>query len=143
MSDEVVIDVPPAFAKNAIIDERRYKELRADSTSDPLSFWREAGKRLDWITPYSKLKDVSFDEKDLHIRWYYDGALNASYNCLDRHLAKRGNQIAIIWEGDDPKDTKNITYNELHEAVCRLGNVLKSLGVTKGDRVCIYMPMII
>ena len=143
MSDEIVIDVPPAFAKNAIIDERRYKELRAESSADPLSFWREAGRRLDWITPYSKLKDVSFDEKDLHIRWYYDGALNASFNCLDRHLATRGNQIAIIWEGDDPKDSKNITYNELHEAVCRLANVLKSLGVTKGDRVCIYMPMII
>ncbi len=143
MSEEIVIDVPPAFAKNAIIDERRYKELRAESSADPLSFWREAGRRLHWITPYSKLKDVSFDEKDLHIRWYYDGALNASFNCLDRHLATRGNQIAIIWEGDDPKDSKNITYNELHEAVCRLANVLKSLGVTKGDRVCIYMPMII
>ncbi len=143
MSDEIVIDVPPAFAKNALIDERRYKELRAESTNDPLSYWREAGKRLDWITPYSKLKDVSFDADDLHIRWYYDGALNASFNCLDRHLAKRGNQIAIIWEGDDPKESKNITYNELHEAVCRLGNVLKSLGVAKGDRVCIYMPMII
>ncbi|MGE4063839.1 MAG: acetate--CoA ligase [Rhodospirillaceae bacterium] len=143
MSDEIVIDVPPAFAKNAVIDERRYKELRAESTRDPLTFWREAGRRLHWITPYSKLKDVSFDEKDLHIRWYYDGTLNASFNCLDRHLATRGNQIAIIWEGDDPKDSKNITYNELHEAVCRLANVLKSLGVAKGDRVCIYMPMII
>jgi acetyl-CoA synthetase len=143
MSDEVVIDVPPSFAKNAIIDERRYKELRAESTRDPLTFWRDAGKRIDWITPYSRLKDVSFDADDLHIRWYYDGTLNASYNCLDRHLAQRGNQIAIIWEGDDPKDSKNITYSELHEAVSRLGNVLKSLGVTKGDRVCIYMPMII
>jgi acetyl-CoA synthetase len=143
MSDEIVIDVPPAFAKNAIIDERRYKELRAESTKDPLTFWREAGKRLDWITPYRSLKDVSFDAKDLHIRWYYDGSLNASFNCLDRHLAQRGNQIAIVWEGDDPKDSKNVTYNELHEAVCRLANVLKSLGVNKGDRVCIYMPMII
>ena len=143
MSDEVVIDVPPAFAKNAIIDERRYKELRAESTRDPLTFWRDAGKRIDWITPYGRLKDVSFDADDLHIRWYYDGTLNASYNCLDRHLAQRGNQLAIVWEGDDPKDSKNITYSELHEAVSRLGNVLKSLGVAKGDRVCIYMPMII
>ncbi len=143
MSEEIIIDVPPGFAKNATIDERRYKELRAESSNDPLTFWREAGRRLDWITPYSKLKDVSFDEKDLHIRWYYDGTLNASYNCLDRHLAQRGNQIAIIWEGDDPKDSKNITYSELHEAVCRLANVLKSHNVAKGDRVCIYMPMII
>ncbi len=143
MSEEIIIDVPPGFAKNATIDERRYKELRVESSKDPLSFWREAGRRLDWITPYSKLKDVSFDEKDLHIRWYYDGTLNASYNCLDRHLAQRGNQVAIIWEGDDPKDSKNITYSELHEAVCRLANVLKSHNVTKGDRVCIYMPMII
>ncbi|MCC6914613.1 MAG: acetate--CoA ligase [Rhodospirillaceae bacterium] len=143
MLDEIIIDVPPEFAKNAIIDERRYKELRAESSKDPLTFWREAGRRLDWITPYSKLKDVSFEEKDLHIRWYYDGTLNASYNCLDRHLTQRGNQIAIVWEGDDPKDSKNITYNELHEAVCRLANVLKSHNVAKGDRVCIYMPMII
>ncbi|MGE3334812.1 MAG: acetate--CoA ligase [Rhodospirillaceae bacterium] len=143
MSEEIIIDVPPGFAKNATIDERRYKELRAESSNDPLTFWREAGRRLDWITPYSKLKDVSFDEKDLHIRWYYDGTLNASYNCLDRHLAQRGNQIAIIWEGDDPKDSKNITYSELHEAVCRLANVLKSHNIAKGDRVCIYMPMII
>ncbi len=124
--EEIVIDVPPAFAKKATIDERHYKELRAESTKDPLTFWREAGRRLDWITPYSKLKDVSFDEKDLHIGWYYDGTLNASYNCLDRHLAQRGNKIAIIWEGDDPKESKNITYNELHEAVCRLANVLKA-----------------
>jgi acetyl-CoA synthetase len=143
MSEEIIIDVPAAFAKNAVIDERRYKELRAESTKDPLTFWREAGRRIDWITPYSKLKDVSFDEKDLHIRWYYDGTLNASYNCLDRHLAQRGNQIAIVWEGDDPKDSKNITYSELHEAVCRLANVLKAHNVAKGDRVCIYMPMII
>jgi len=143
MSDDVVIDVPPSFAKNAVIDERRYKELRAESARDPLTFWRDAGKRIDWITPYSRLKDVSFDAADLHIRWYYDGSLNASFNCLDRHLAQRGAQIAIVWEGDDPKDSKNITYSELHEAVSRLGNVLKSLGVTKGDRVCIYMPMII
>ena len=143
MSGEPVFDVPQAFAKNAVIDERRYKELRAESSRDPLTFWREAGRRIDWITPYSKLKDVSFDASDLHIRWYYDGSLNASFNCLDRHLAQRGNQIAIIWEGDDPKDSKNITYSELHEDVCRLANVLKSLGVSKGDRVCIYLPMII
>jgi acetyl-CoA synthetase len=143
MSDEIVFDVPPAFAKGAVINERAYREMREESTRDPLSFWRAAGKRIDWITPYSKLKDVSFAADDLHIRWYYDGTLNASFNCLDRHLPTRGNQIAIVWEGDELSDSKNITYNELYEAVCRLGNVMKSLGVGKGDRVCIYMPMII
>src|SRR5690606_22373157 len=105
-------------------------------------FWAEHGKRIDWFKPYSKIKDVSYDKSDLHIRWFYDGTLNASYNCLDRHLEKRGDQTAIIWEGDDPSVDKKITYRQLHEQVCKFANVLKSFGVEKGDRVTIYLPMI-
>src|SRR5690606_24495088 len=96
----------------------------------------------DWFTPYTKVKDVSFDEKDLHIRWFYDGTLNAAYNCLDRHLETRGDQVAIIWEGDDPAKDRKITYRELHAEVCKFANVLKAQGVAKGDRVTIYLPMI-
>ncbi len=143
MTDNTVFDVPAQFAEVALIDARKWKELREESVSDPLTFWRMHGKRLDWVTPYTRVREVSFDPKDLHIRWYMDGTLNASFNCLDRHLKTRGNQTAIIWEGDDPKQSKNVTYTELYEATCRLANALKNLGVTKGDRVCIYMPMIV
>ncbi|TAL02810.1 MAG: acetate--CoA ligase [Rhodospirillaceae bacterium] len=143
MTDEVVIDVPPAFAATSAINPRKYREMAAEATNDPLTFWREQGKRLDWFVPYSRVKDVSFAADDLHIRWYFDGTLNASVNCLDRHLAKRGNQTAIIWEGDDPKQSKNVTYTELYEMTCRYANGLKTLGVRKGDRVCIYLPMIV
>ncbi len=143
MADDIVIDVPPAFAKSAVIDERKYRELREESARDPLTFWRVNGKRIDWITPYTRVRDVSFDVEDLHIRWYPDGTLNASMSCLDRHLKNRANQIAIIWEGDDPKHAKNVTYAELYELTCRMANALKALGVSKGDRVCIYLPMII
>ena len=105
-------------------------------------FWSEEGKKIEWIKPFSKVKDVSYDLNDLHIRWFYDGSLNVSSNCLDRHLEARGNQIAIIWEGDDPNDTKKITYRELHEEVCKFSNALKANGAKKGDRITIYMPMI-
>lgn len=143
MTENTVFDVPANFAKSALIDARKWKEMHEESVSDPLTFWRMHGKRLDWITPYTRVRDVSFDAKDLHIRWYPDGTLNASFNCLDRHLKTKGDQTAIVWEGDDPKQSKNVTYNELYEATCRMANALKSLGVGKGDRVCIYMPMII
>ena len=143
MADDTVFDVPPYFAQNAVITPQRYKELREESSKDPLTFWRQHGKRLDWITPYSRVRDVSFDAKDLHIRWYFDGTLNASFNCLDRHLKTRGTQTAIIWEGDDPKQSKYVTYAELFEMTCKLANALKTLGVQKGDRVCIYLPMIV
>jgi acetyl-CoA synthetase len=112
------------------------------STEDPEAFWGEQGKRLDWIKPYTQVKDVSFASRDLHIRWFYDGTLNASSNCLDRHLATRGDRPAIIWEGDDPKVSGTLTYRELHTQVCKFANALKSLGVKRGDRVTIYMPMI-
>src|SRR5690606_8217342 len=111
----------------------KYEEMYRRSIDDPEGFWGEHGKRIDWFTPYTKVKDVSFDEKDLHIRWFYDGTLNAAYNCLDRHLATRGDQVAIIWEGDDPAKDRKITYRELHAEVCKFANVLKAQGVAKGD----------
>ena len=143
MTDSTLFDVPAGYAQNTLTNPYRYKELLEESSKDPLTFWRMNGQRLDWITPYKRVRDVSFDAKDLHIRWYLDGTLNASFNCLDRHLKTRATQTAIIWEGDDPKDSQHVTYAELHEMTCRLANVMKTLGVTKGDRVCIYMPMIV
>lgn len=134
--------VPEAFAKKAHIDNARYQELYAKSIADPDAFWAEQGKRLDWITPYSTVKNTTFAYPDVSIKWYEDGELNVSANCIDRHLETRGDQVAIIWEGDDPSVDKKITYRELHEHVCRLANVYKEQGVTKGDRVILYMPMI-
>ena len=109
---------------------------------DPDGFWKKEAARLDWIKPFTKVSDVSWKPDNLHIKWFEDGALNVAANCIDRHLAKRGNQTAIIWEGDDPKDSKHISYRQLHEEVCRFANVLKARGVKKGDRVTIYLPMI-
>jgi len=135
-------EVPAAFAAGARINARRYAADYVRSVEDPESFWGHVGRRLDWIRPYTKVKDVSFRVEDFHIRWFEDGTLNAAQNCLDRHLADRGDRVAIIWEGDQPGETRNITYRELHADVCRFGNVLRSLGVRKGDRVTIYLPMI-
>jgi len=126
----------------ALIDEDGYKAMYAQSIADPDAFWAEHGKRIDWIKPYSQISDVSYDADDLHINWYADGTLNAAANCLDRHLATRGDQTAIIWEGDDPADSRHITYAELHAEVCRFANVMKAEGAKKGDRITIYMPMI-
>jgi len=139
---EPLIPVTAAWAQRAHVDNARYLDMYRASVADPVSFWREQGKRIDWIRPYTKVKDVSYNAPDLHIRWYEDGVLNVSANCIDRHLATRANQTAIIWEGDDPKDSKHITYQQLHDDVCRFANVLKGQGVKKGDRVTIYMPMI-
>ncbi|MEO9080008.1 MAG: acetate--CoA ligase, partial [Rhodanobacter sp.] len=119
-----------------------YTRMYAESIKDPQAFWAGVAKRLDWIKPPTRIKDVSFDPQDLHIRWYDDGVLNVSANCLDRHLEKRGDKVAIIFEGDDPKDSRKITYRELHAEVCKFANTLKNLGVVKGDRVAIYLPMI-
>ncbi|RZO31056.1 MAG: acetate--CoA ligase [SAR116 cluster bacterium] len=127
---------------NALIDADGYAAMYADSIADPDAFWAEHGKRIDWIKPYSQISDVSYDAGDLHINWFADGTLNAAANCLDRHLATRGDQTAIIWEGDDPADSRHITYAELHEEVCRFANVMKAEGAKKGDRITIYMPMI-
>jgi acetyl-CoA synthetase len=134
--------VNPSFAAAARLRHDDYTRLYAESVNDPEGFWGRIGQRLDWIKPPTKIKDVSFDAKDLHIRWYEDGELNVSANCLDRQLAERGDKVAIIFEGDDPKESRKITYRELHAEVCKFANTLKHLGVVKGDRVAIYLPMI-
>ena len=141
MSNETVIPVAPDVAKAAWVDEAKYREMYRASVEDPEAFWCEHGKRITWIKPYSRVKNTSF-EGDVSIKWYEDGTLNACANCVDRHLETRGDQTAIIWEGDDPKVDARITYRQLHEKVCKLANVLKAQGVKKGDRVTIYMPMI-
>jgi acetyl-CoA synthetase len=142
MSENIVVPVSQEAAKNAWCDEAEYFRLYGQSIDDPEGFWAEQGKRIDWFTPYTKVKDVSFGPGDVHIKWFHDGTTNACTNCLDRHLETRGDQTAIIWEGDDPNDDKQITYREAHEAVCRLANAMKARNVKKGDRVTIYMPMI-
>jgi len=136
-----VFPVPPELAKSAWINEKTYNEWYERSVRDPEGFWAEHGKRIDWIKPYTSVKDVSFTG-DVHIRWFQDGTLNVAANCLDRQLAKRGDQTAIIWEGDNPDECEHITYRDLHARVCRFANALEGLGVKKGDRVTIYMPMI-
>jgi acetyl-CoA synthetase len=140
MSD--VIPVPDAWARRAYVDEAGYREMYRRSVEDPNAFWAEHGKRIDWIKPFSKVKNTSYDPHNVSIRWFEDGTLNVAANCIDRHLATRGDQVAIIWEGDDPKDDAKITYRELHGHVCRFANVLKKLGAKKGDRITIYLPMI-
>ena len=142
MDQEPIFQPSQALAKKAHIDAEGYEALYAESIADPDGFWAEHGKRIDWIKPYSQTSDVSYEANDLHIKWYADGTLNAAANCLDRHLAERGDQTAIIWEGDEPDQQRHITYNELHEEVCKFANVLKANGAKKGDRVTIYMPMI-
>src|SRR6187399_2122106 len=134
--------VAAEFAAKARIRADDYATMYAESVRDPEGFWRRVGGRLDWIQPFSKVKDVSFAANDLHIRWFYDGKLNLSANCLDRHLQTRGDKTAILWEGDDPNESRAISYRELHAQVCRAANLLKNLGVQKGDRVTIYLPMI-
>ncbi|TIO75124.1 MAG: acetate--CoA ligase [Mesorhizobium sp.] len=141
MSDVHVHRVQPAWKKNALIDNETYLKWYADSVKNPDKFWGKHGKRIDWFKPFTKVKNTSFDGK-VSIKWFEDGQTNVSYNCIDRHLKKRGNQTAIIWEGDNPYDDRKITYNELYAHVCRFANVLKKHGVKKGDRVTIYMPMI-
>jgi acetyl-CoA synthetase len=142
MSDEKIYDVPADWRKRAFADDAKYQELYARSIKDPNGFWAEQATRIDWIKPFSKVKNSSYDPHNVSIKWFEDGTLNVAYNCVDRHLAKRGNQTAILWEGDDPKTDKKLTYKQLHAEVCRFANVLKARGVKKGDRVTIYMPMI-
>ena len=142
MSDEKIYEVPADWRKRAYADDAKYQEMYARSIKDPNGFWAEQAKRIDWIKPFSKVKNTSYDPHNVSIKWFEDGTLNACYNCVDRHLAKRGDQTAILWEGDEPKDDKKLTYKQLHAEVCRFANVLKARGVKKGDRVTIYMPMI-
>ena len=141
MSDSKIYDVPGDFAQNAHLNETQFQELYEQSITDPEGFWSEQAEQfLSWEQPWSKVLDWDYSKG--HIRWFEGGKLNACYNCVDRHLERRGDQTALIWEGDDPADDAHITYQELHENVCRMANVLKSRNVSKGDRVCIYMPMI-
>ncbi|MBZ6382731.1 acetate--CoA ligase [Sphingomonas sanguinis] len=132
----------PDWADTASMDAQGYARAYAAAKSDPDGYWREQAGRLDWITPFTSVKDTSFDEADFRINWFADGQLNVAANCIDRHLETRADQVAILWEGDTPGTDRRITYRELHEQVCRLANVLKGLGVAKGDRVTIYLPMI-
>lgn len=143
MSEIKTYPVNDFFAQRALISNDEYLAMYQASIDDPEAFWAEHGKRIDWIKPYSKVKDVSYNKADLHIRWFEDGTLNPSVSCLDRHLAERGDQTAIIWEGDDPNDDAKYSYKELHEKVCRLANALKAQGIKKGDVVTIYMPMVV
>ena len=137
-----VYPVPPAFAADARVRAGDYERLYAESVRDPEGFWARVAQRLDWIRPPTRIKDVSFRLDDFHIRWYEDGVLNVTANCLDRHLATRGDKIAILFEGDDPAESRRISYRELHADVCRAANALRHLGIGKGDRVAIYLPMI-
>jgi acetyl-CoA synthetase len=142
MSEDLIFPVPEAWAERAHMDAADYEAAVARVEIDPDGYWRDLGRRLDWMTPFTKVKDVSFAADDFRIRWFEDGVLNASVNCLDRHLPRRADEVAIIWEGDDPADSRRITFAEAHAEVCRMANVLKSRGVAKGDRVTIYLPMI-
>jgi acetyl-CoA synthetase len=139
---EQIYDVPPQWRQRAFIDEAKYEAMYERSVKDPNGFWAEQAKRIDWLEPFTKVKNTSFGPHDVSIKWFEDGVTNVAHNCIDRHLEKRGDQVAIIWEGDDPKDDRKITYRELHAQVCRFANVLKARGVKKGDRVTIYLPMI-
>jgi acetyl-CoA synthetase len=141
MSEQTEFPVPEDVAKHALVDAAKYEDLYKRSVADNEGFWAEQGKRIDWIKPFTKVKNTSYTG-DVSIKWFEDGTLNAAYNCIDRHLPKSANQTAIIWEGDDPKDSKHITYQELHDEVCRMANILRNRNVEKGDRVTIYMPMI-
>ena len=143
MSDSKIYPVPAAIAAEALIDEERYRSLYQRSVDDPEGFWAEqAEQHISWFEKWNKVMDYSFGPEDVHIRWFEGGKLNVSYNCLDRHLATRGDQVAILWEGDNPEEDRKLTYRELHAEVCKLANVMKARGVRKGDRVCIYLPMI-
>lgn len=139
---ELLYPVPEAIAKAAHIDNDKYHKMYQESVDNPDNFWAEHGKRIDWIKPFTKVKNTTYEYPDVSIKWFEDGTLNVSYNCIDRHLEKNADKVAIIWEGDDPEDDAKITYRQLHEHVCRLSNAMKSEGVKKGDRVTIYMPMI-
>ncbi|MFO1118012.1 MAG: acetate--CoA ligase [Beijerinckiaceae bacterium] len=139
---EKVYPVPADAKARAFVDDAKYQEMYKRSVDDPVGFWAEHGKRIDWIKPFTKVKNTSYDPHNVSIKWFEDGTTNVSMNCIDRHLAKRGDQTAIIWEGDNPAESEHITYKQLHERVCKLANVFKAHGVGKGDTVTIYLPMI-
>ena len=130
------------MAKKALVNKKQYEKKYNDSIKHNEDFWKKEGKRINWIKPYTKIKDVKYSKTDVNIKWYYDGTLNASANCIDRHLKKNKDKTAIIWVGDDPKVQKKISYKQLHQEVSKTANALKDLGIKKGDRVTIYLTMI-
>jgi acetyl-CoA synthetase len=140
--DSNIYPVSEATKARTLVTETQYEAMYARSVDDNEGFWAEQAERIDWIKPFTKIKDVSFAKDDLHIRWFEDGTLNVCYNCVDRHLESKADDVAIIWEGDDPNRDLKITYAQLHERVCKFANALKALGAKKGDRITIYMPMI-
>ena len=142
MTQTTTYPVPENIKQRALINDEQYLAMYRESVEQPDAFWAKHGQRLDWIKPYTQVKDTSYELGKVRIKWFADGVLNASVNCLDRHLEKRGNQIAFYWEGDEPGVQKTVTYRELYEEVCQLANGMKALGVGKGDRVTIYLPMI-
>ena len=142
MSDNIKIPVFENFKDSAHLTKDKYEEAYKFALDNPEAFWEKEGKRINWIKPYTMVKDVTWSNNDVNIKWFYDGTLNASYNCIDRHLSDKSDQVAIIWEGDDPNESKKITYKELHQKVSKFANMMKHFGVQKGDRVTIYMPMI-
>lgn len=142
MSAASLYPVHPEAVARTFTDEATYKTMYQQSVVNPDGFWREQAQRIDWIKPFEKVKQTSFDDHHVDIKWFADGTLNVSHNCLDRHLAERGDQVAIIWEGDDPADHQEITYRQLHEQVCKFANALRGQDVHRGDVVTIYMPMI-
>ena len=142
MSDEKIFKIKNEWTKEACVNSREYEKKYKESVNENEIFWDKEGKRIDWIKQYTKIKDVKFSDKEVIIKWFYDGTLNASVNCIDRHLDSKRDKVAIIWEGDDPNVSKKITYKELHNNVCRAANGLKKIGIKKGDRVTIYLTMI-
>ena len=141
-SKDLIFKVPKKWARNAYVDKNQYNKKYNLSIKNNEDFWAKEGKRIDWIKPYTKIKDVKYSKTDVKIKWFYDGTLNASANCIDRHLKDKKNKTAIIWVGDDPKDSKQISFKDLHKNVCKAANGLKELGIKKGDRVTIYLTMI-
>ena len=137
-----VFKVFPEWKKKGLVNQSSYEKMYEESVSNNEKFWEKHGKRINWIKPYSQIKDVTYSKEKVDIKWFYDGTLNVAYNCIDRHLPKKANDTAIIFEGDDPNVSKNITYQELKDEVCKLANGLKEIGIKKGDRVTIYMPMV-
>jgi acetyl-CoA synthetase len=143
---EKIYDVPSEWTTRAYADAAAYRAMYEESMRDPDGFWQKHGGRIDWFRPFTRVKNTTFGgpgtSGEVAIRWFEDGTTNVAYTCLDRHLAKRGDQVAIIWEGDDPNESRHITYRELHAEVCRMANVLRNRGVGRGDTVTIYLPMI-